>query len=290
MSPKTETKHARSGGRYYVWRSPDGEATERYFGVTSIIDNGIPKPALMGWAVKETALYAIQNLDILKAHVAKDLDEHGRLPVFDEKTRKPTTEGCLEAYKLLWNSRYAGKERAAKLGSDIHEAIEAYVLDKPMPEWPDEIAPYLENAVKFLTDFEVVVEMTEASVYNRTQKYAGTLDMIATIGEERWLIDFKTGSGVYPEAALQMAAYAHAEFIGKPDRTEHEMPTIDRAAIVHLQPDGYKFIPVRIDEQVFLFFQYAREVFRWCEFASKEVVGEPIDEVTGLKEREAVAS
>lgn len=275
MGTPADARNGR-GGRYYVWRSEDGEQTDRYYSVTTIIDNGIPKPALMGWAVKMTALYAIQNLDILRAHIAKDLDEAGKLPPFSEKDGKPTSEGALEAYKLLWNSRYTSKERAAQLGSRIHEAIESYVLDRPAPQWSDDVAPYLENAVRFLTDFGVLVEMTEASVFNRTQKYAGTLDMIATINGQRWLIDFKTGSGVYPETALQMSAYAHAEFIGKPDRTEHPMPEIDRAAIVHLRADGYRFIPVRIDEEVFSHFLYAREVFRWSEFTSKEVVGEPL--------------
>lgn len=271
-----------------MWRSPDGEATERYFSVTTIIDNGIPKPALLGWAVKETALYAIQNLDILRAHIAKDVLDNGKLPPFDDKTRKPTTEGCLEAYKLLWNARYTGKERAAKLGSDIHEAIESYVLDRPTPAWPDDVAPYLENAVRFLKDFEVVVEMTEASVYNRTQKYAGTLDAIATIGGKRWLLDFKTGSGIYPEVALQMSAYAHAEFIGRPDRSEESMPKIDHAAAVHLRKDGYDFIPVRIDEPVFMAFQYAREVFRWCEFDCKDVIADPLGPSDLLVEQEVL--
>lgn len=283
MSGPADARTGRSGGRYYVWRSPDGEATERYYSVTTIIDNGIPKPALMGWAVKETALYAIQNLEILKAHVSKDLVD-GKLPPFDQKTRKPTTEGCLEAYKLLWNSRYTGKERAAKLGSEIHEAIESYVLDKPTPQWSPDVAPYLENAVAFLKDFEVLVEMTEASVYNRTQKYAGTLDAIVTINGERWLLDFKTGSGIYPEVALQMSAYAHAEFIGRPDRSEEPMPKIDHAAAIHLTPDSYAFIPVRIDDQVFSHFCFAREVFRWCEFDSKEVIAPTVRDLDSLNE------
>lgn len=268
------------GGRYYEWPSEDRETTERYFRVTTIIDSGIPKPALLGWAVKETALYAINNIDLLKLHIAKDLDENGKLPPFDEK-RKPTSEGCKEAYKLLWNSRWEMSQKAAQLGTDIHKAIETYVLDKPAPEWRDEVRSYLENAVKFLTDFEVLVEMTEASVFSRSQKYAGTLDMIAEIAGQRWLVDFKTGSGVYPEVGLQMSAYANAEFIGKPDRSEHPMPKVDHAAVVHLRPEGYSFIPVRIDEEVFQSFMYAREVFRWCEFISGDkanpVVGKPIE-------------
>lgn len=277
MSPKTETGSAR-GGRYYVWRSPDGEETERYFSVTTIIDNGIPKPALLGWAVKETSLYALSNLEILKAHLDKDRGPDGQLPPADPKTRKPTGQGGKEAYKLLWDARWAYSQPKADLGSAIHEAIEAYVLDKPAPQWDAVIQPYLEQAMRFLRDFEVLVEATETSVFNRTQKYAGTLDMIATIAGERWLVDFKTGSGVYPEVALQLAAYAHAEFIGKPDRTEEPMPPIDRAMAVHLGPDFYSPIVMPIHEGVFNHFCYARETFRWCEFLSKTVK----DDMTAL--------
>jgi hypothetical protein len=273
------------GKRYYMWESP--EATERYWSVTTIIDGGIPKPALLGWAVKQTAIYAIENHQLLGLHIAKDLDDSGQLPPADPDTRKPTGRGCLEAYKLLWDARRQVSERAANLGTRIHEAIEAYVLDKPAPEWPEDVRPFLENAMAFLRDFEVMVEMTEASVFNRSQRYAGTLDMIATINGERWLIDFKTGSGVHAEAALQMSAYAHAEFIGRPDNSEEPMPRIDHAAIVHLRPEHYSFIPVRIDDAIFNTFLYAREVFRWAEETSKKVVGDSLaslDDLTSFLE------
>lgn len=282
MAAPADARKSSKGGRYYVWRAPDGEETERYFSVTTIIDGGIPKPALMGWAVKQTAIYAIENAELLRLHIAKDLVD-GKLPA-PGPDGKQTGEGCQEAYKLLWNSRWAKSQKAADLGTYIHEAIEAYVLDKPHGDWPDDAAPYLENAVSFLTEFGVLVEMVEASIFNRTQKYAGTLDMIATINGERWLIDFKTGSGVYPEAALQMAAYAHAEFIGKPDRSEELMPRIDHAAVIHLRPDGYKVIPVKVTEAVFQYFMYAREVFRWCEFDQKEALAEPITDPSELQE------
>lgn len=283
MADPKDSRKSSKGGRYYVWRDPSGETTERYFSVTTIIDGGIPKPALMGWAVKQTAIYAIENHELLRLHIAKDLDDNGKLPA-PGADGKIASEGCMEAYKLLWNSRWAKAQKAADLGTYIHEAIEAYVLDQPHGEWPADAAPYLENAVRFLTDFGVLVESVEASVYNRTQKYAGTLDMIATINGERWLIDFKTGSGVYPEAALQMAAYAHAEFIGKPDRSEEPMPKIDHAAVVHLQPDGYKVIPAKITDAVFSYFMYAREVFRWCEFDQKEALADPVKSLDELVE------
>ncbi|MPZ13795.1 MAG: hypothetical protein GEU73_05125 [Chloroflexi bacterium] len=286
MANPLDSRRSSGGGRYYVWASPDGEVTERYWSVTTIIEGGIPKPALMGWGIKMTAIGAIKHHDKIDALICdedlKDSENWG-------EDGKPTTAGARAAYKFLWDYRFSESERAAKLGTKIHEAIEAYELDKPAPEWPEDVAPFMDNAVDFLRSFEVMVEMSEASVFNRTQRYAGTLDCIATINGERWLLDFKTGKGVYPEAALQMSAYAHAEFIGSPDKTEAPMPKIDHAAIVHLRPEGFKFTPVDIGEHVYNSFLYAREVFRWQQEISKKAVGDPIPSLDVLAPAEVTA-
>lgn len=273
------------GKRWYTWNAPDGENTERYWSVTTIIGGGVPKPALIGWAAKITAVEAIGNLNILNEMVGKDRLDDGTLPPLDD-FGKPTGDGCMAAYEYLTKARFRSSGKAADLGTEIHECIEAWVLDKPLPDWRPEVEPYMESVVDWLGDFEPKVEMSEASVYNRTRRYAGTLDMIATIGDERYLIDFKTGSGVYPEAALQMAAYAHAEFVGSPDGTEVAMPKVDGALIIHVQPDHYEPIPVRIDDEVFGAFLYAREVFRWMEDTSKSVIGDPLP----APQKKAVAS
>lgn len=263
------------GKRWYVWKGPDSTTTERYWSVTTIIGGGIPKPALVGWAAKETALYAIENAELVKSLVAKDLDEDGKLPPFDQYG-KPSSSGAQDAYELLTKARFKKSSKAADLGTEIHEAIEAWVLDKPLPDWSPAAEPFMEQAVRWLQEREPKVEMSEASVYNRTYRYAGTLDMIATIDGKRTLIDFKTGSGVYPEAALQMNAYAKAEFIAMPDGSEKPMPEIEAAAVVHLNPDWYQEIPIRLGADVFNSFLYAREVFRWMEEISKTVVGSDI--------------
>lgn len=263
------------GKRWYTWNSPDRTETERYWSVTTIIGGGIPKPALIGWAAKITAVEAIGSLNIVKEMIDRDRLPDGSLPPLGEDG-KPTTDGCMAAYDYLTKARFRTSGKAADLGTEVHEAIEAWVLDKPLPEWRPEVEPYMEAVTDWLADFSPHVEMSEASVYNRTRRYAGTLDMIATINGERFLIDFKTGSGIYPEAALQMAAYAHAEFIGLPDGSEAAMPKVDRAAVVHVRPTHYEFIPVRIDDEVFNAFLYAREVFRWMEDISKTCVMDPM--------------
>ena len=45
------------------------------------------------------------------------------------------------------------------------------------------------------------------------------------------LLDYKTaGSGVWPETAFQLAAYAHAEFYVAEDGTERPVPAIEHHA------------------------------------------------------------
>lgn len=146
-----------------------------------------------------------------------------------------------------------------------------------MPPWPDEIAPHLLQFERFLAAHTPTFEATEATVYNRAQHYAGTLDAILTLADGRkLLVDYKSGKAVYPEVGLQLAAYRYAEFIGMPDNTEAPMQTVDGCAVLHLTPDAFTFQEVRADQDVFNAFLYARETFRFMEETSKTVLGELI--------------
>lgn len=240
------------GKRFYSWRD------ENYWSVTTILNGGIPKPALLPWGIKCVAEMAVEMADQLPAMVAADREA---------------------AIKFLKGSPYAKRDAAGDLGTLVHEAIEAHALGKPMPPAPPEVQPYMRAFQAFLADFTPAFTATEASVYNRSQKYAGTLDGIATmtlpLHDEpgSYLIDAKSGKGIYPEVALQLAAYRHAEFIGLPDGSEAPMPKVDGALALHLTPDGYRLIEVVADDEVFQAFLFAREVFRWQEQTSKTVLG-----------------
>jgi hypothetical protein len=78
---------------------------------------------------------------------------------------------------------------------------------------------------------------TERPVASRQWKYAGTFDLIARMRDETWLLDLKTSKGVYGDNAIQLAAYAGAEFLVDQDDNEQPMPHIDRLGILHVQ-DG----------------------------------------------------
>lgn len=96
-----------------------------------------------------------------------------------------------------------------------------------------------------LVGFEA--ELIERPIASRAHRYAGRFDVVGTMERdrsERWLIDFKTSSGVYGDTALQTAAYARAEFYldVDPDMPEAlivevPMPRINRIGVLHVQPD-----------------------------------------------------
>jgi hypothetical protein len=251
----TSPRNAQSTGgrRFYTWRQ------KRFWSATTLINGGTPKPALPYWAAKRTAECAADNIELL----AQMLESEGREAVIDFLKRAP------------WRDR----DKAADLGSSLHAAAEAYALGKPMPPWSLLVKPHMESFVRFLEDYRPKIEMTEASVYNGKESYAGTLDYIGKIGRRRLLWDVKSGSGVYAEVGLQLALYRFAEWIGLPDGSEKPMPKVDGCAVLHLNSDyerGYDFREVRADEDIFQMALYVREVFRFQTDVAKHVLGPTI--------------
>lgn len=253
--PKREPRNATtfpSGQRFYTWRG------ERYWSVTTIIGGGIPKPALINWAKKFVAEYAVDHFPALTALVETG-DREG-------------------AVSWLEDSPYRDRDRAADIGTQVHAAAEAYRLGRPMPPWPLEVKLRMDAFVQWLETWKPEFEQVEAPVFHREQHYAGTLDAIVTVAGQRLVVDYKTSrTGIYPEVALQLAAYRHAQFIALPDGSEVEMPETDGGAALWLAADGtYQFVPVRCDRDVYRAFLYAREVYRWQDLTSKGVIGAPL--------------
>ena len=289
-----------SRGRLYEWRRPDlplDQEVERFWSVTTIIKGGTPAPALQAWGMKAVAEFAVANYRQLGAMVGSsyrfERDPKGAIVgILDDP------DAAQSAIDWLKGAPYRERDRKADLGTAVHDQAEAYVLGKPMPEPDPSIAANVQGFRNFLEDYQPEYArldggmwLAEASVFNRPEQYAGTLDAIADVpGLGRVLIDYKTGKDIYAETALQLAAYRHAEFIGLPDGTEWPMPEVDGCAALHLSPlagpRGYALRPVIADDRVFLSFKYVRETFRWMEETSKGVIGAPLSP----PKREAVAA
>jgi hypothetical protein len=224
-----------NGHRVYTW------AGREYPSVTAIISGGVPKPFLPRWAAKAAAEYAIGHLD------------HLRL--------LPPGQAVREVKQAPW----AKRDMAADLGDQVHAAVEATATGRPRPDLPDHAAGYLAGFDRFVAQRKPVFLLAERTVYSRRYGYAGTFDAIATLpGLGVVLLDVKTGNRVYPEVCLQLAAYAAADFIGHPDGvTERPLPELHAGAVLHLQPGGYRLVPVPIGRAVLEAFLAALVVFRF---------------------------
>lgn len=238
------TQITTKSGRYYEL----GE--ERFPSVTTILSKGIPKPGLIKWAGNMVARVAISDAELW-------------MGMSDD-----------EAYAYLSGQPDAKRNISANLGSVIHAAAEAYSKgEEYTPKTPisEKARAYLNGFKRFVQDKKPKFLYTEAQVFNRTHRYAGTLDSIVRIGRTNWLLDTKTGARVYPEVALQLAAYSHGEFIGI-NGEEIPLPNIQKGAVLHLSENDYQFIPTRIDEEVFDAFLSVKDVFHWDYELSKVVL------------------
>ena len=286
------------GNRLYTWsgRGP----IEEFYSVTTMIGAGVPK-FLVPWASKLVAELAYDDVakhgtDVLDHWAARgaeyvtQLREQGmKLERIDESPR-----GL--ALRYLKGEPDRVRDKAADRGSAVHESAETFVLDRVregvrfyadtegLPEFEPDIAPHMNGLVNWLNDHRPRIIATEATVYNRTQAYAGTGDLWAWFFiEGRWVllcVDYKSGRAIYPDVALQTAAYARGEFIGGADLvTEHPVPVAEGTAVLHLSPKaprGYVFRRLRYDDAVYNAFLYVREVFRWAIDLSRSALGDEI--------------
>lgn len=214
----------RGGGRYdspriYSW-PPVAPHEFEVISVTSAISAGWPKPFLIGWAAKRTAECAVEDHDIVAAML-----------------KKGDTSAAIAHLK---GARYRDTAEKADRGTIVHAAVEAYLNEKPLTkEQVEEMlkerrvpvdmwrstARMIAGAMEFLWEREPQVSWSEATVFSREHGYAGTADILGfmNLGGDNpvpVIIDFKTSKSIYDDTALQLVAYARADFVGLTDGTE----------------------------------------------------------------------
>lgn len=222
---------------------------KRIPGVTTVLNEGLPKPALINWAANATADAAVNRWDELS-----DMGPADRL-------------------KILKAARYADRDAAAKRGTEVHALAERLLLGKEISV-PDELRGHVESYVRFLDEWEPTPVLTEVTVVNYTHGYAGTLDMVMDCKPGRILADIKTTrSGIYGETALQLAAYRYAEVYLTADG-EVDMPSVEDTWAIWVRADGYSVIPVNTSTHVFDDFRRVAATSRAAKRLSNYVLPE----------------
>ncbi len=176
-----------------------------------------------------------------------------------------------------WDEALAIANEAGDRGSKVHLAIGAYLSGRKVnmtdkflnhtTEQDEELTvEEYECLLSFVRWFEEVNPepiVSEMTVFNDDECYAGTLDFICRIDGKIWIVDFKTGQYIWPSHRLQVSAYSHADFnLDELKITEKEWKE-RKLMILQL---GYKrnkkqFKPTEIDDQFDLFLT-AREIWK----------------------------
>jgi len=230
-----------------------------YLGVTSVMRN-IDKSGLGFARAREAAVCALEDLPQLVRWKT-------------EGKEKAAVDHVRNAAARKWGE-------AADLGTAVHGLCEKVMRGEELGHVHRDYEPFVKNFEKFLSDFNVKPVEIESTGFNEELQYAGTVDIIANVdGEDDGpiIVDIKTGaSGVWPDVALQLSAYANFDFLASPDGTRRDMVNVAGAAALSLRPEGYELIPIRIDDEVFNVFKSLVSVAPWQRTISKQVMGSPV--------------
>lgn len=226
--------------------------------VTTILDV-IHKQALVEWWKSQIALSAMLHLHELIGLTAE------------------------EGIAKLQGYPTAVRDSAGSLGSQVHALAHMQGIAPQGGETAatgfevsDDTFPYLEAFRGFLAFLERqggIIVSSEHAIWNKTEGYAGTYDLIVSLWDEFWLLDLKTGRSYYPDYGLQLAGYAHGEYIVLPnDPTLYPMPQVQHTAVLHLRPDQYldgtvqdawRLIEYPTTDRDYVAFLAALELWQW---------------------------
>ena len=265
-----------------------GDDDAKFHSVTTLI-GALDKPALIYWSAEQTALAAVRSAGSLERRIEEEGEENVVKWLRDARFRQPK-----------------GRRTAAELGTAVHAACEEYGLTGVKPEVDAEVQPFLDRFDEWAARFQPEYVAVEATVYSPSRGYAGTCDGFFRLQGVPLILDYKStvkdvdsqgrATKPYPEVALQLAAYRHAELLAPfrirryerhrrrfylLNETERAMavpvPEVDGGVVIHLTPNRCTAYPVNCGLEVFERFLFVAEAFRWTDDMAKRVIGEPLE-------------
>jgi hypothetical protein len=186
----------------------------------------------------------------------------------------------------------------AQCGSAVHAALEAHTLGD-VPDVHPEAQPFVKQFYAWLDAVQPEYQAAEATVFHPELLYAGTLDALARIDGQLWLIDYKTTRnpldargklrGPYSEWLLQLAAYRFAPYVCafrpyvletdysprryyiSPQDMDHAvaMPKVDGCMVLQLEPNAWRMYPARVGNAAHDAFLQLRSLQRYLDLTAR---------------------
>jgi len=253
----------RGGMRLYVadpsleeWVAANPEEAVRegkaFPSVTSVMKDTVPKPALGFWMTNQAAALGAERMGQVRTFLESEhpedaqevLDAWLATDMSDYKKRSFIEKEMAVAYK-------GNRDAAADRGTNVHALVEDKIRGGN-PVVPAEVAGYVRGYDQFRKDFpEIEIVATEVTLLNEKEGYAGTADVIAKIGEDHYVLDWKTNKtgAVYDSVGKQLGALAGSPEILHSDGSRSPAPKMVGGIGVGLGPNGnYSVVPFNTDE------------------------------------------
>jgi len=189
---EADVAEVRLGGNH-IYRARLKNGKSRPFKSVTAILAMIAKPALIQWAANQAAAYLLENLPVNE-------------PI-SEARKKALADNCAKEH---WRQ----KEEAAGIGTTAHKFCERWLKGEDIEEDLAQADKRVRNCVQLFFDWwtsrKLTVMHSEVCCWDASLGMAGTADLVCRDEEGRvWLVDFKTGNGIFADMFLQLAAYIH---------------------------------------------------------------------------------
>jgi hypothetical protein len=147
-------------------------------------------------------------------------------------------------------------------GVNIHENVDDWLNAKLSDTDPylthDEYTEPARRIVEWLDMHECEILETEVMVYHPTMLYGGQIDCVAKRGDSLLIFDWKSGKGVYNNAAAQIGGYAMAYEAMTGER-------VDEGWVLQSTPDNvfaaYQIPDLYLAQALFCNFQTSKELW-----------------------------
>lgn len=179
----------------------------------------IAKPQLIWWAAGEAANH-------FKANLVPGVG-------LDELQIQSLCEEARKAHNKK-------KDKAASAGTYLHNWLEEFVKgNNPAMPVNDDLKRVINDFLEWWNKSDIEVISSEQVFCSPTRMLAGTADLVCRVDGKLTIMDWKTGSGIYPEMFMQMAAYALMWEEEHPDQPIERLHVVN-ASLKNMFQDQYR--------------------------------------------------
>ncbi len=209
-----------TAGNHAYWLADPTTGKKSRLPAVSTLLNQMAKPQLINWAARIAADYAVDNWDDL-----------GHEPPSQRR-------------EAIRTAHDRSRNTAAAKGTTVHSFAEDLLAGKPV-EVPDELQAQVQGLAAWWEKAGLARVNAEQMVWTPDDDdlgvcgYAGTLDLrVMCPRRGPGVLDIKTNaSGIWPDMALQLEAYASAEYMVTEGR-DHPQGPVAWTGILHVRPEG----------------------------------------------------